>query len=273
MMRKGFFERNFTEGWKNVFNRFLSEDGFALLYSTFYVVTLGGTRLLIDPCLRLPWMAQAIGERITADFDAADGILISHAHVDHFCPNAIRASEKSETPWYVPEIIPAPCREKMGLAPERVQKSIRDGETFRIGSITVTAFSMPHTDADGSHVMPEFGYLLEGNGKRLFFPMDIRNYDPAFLPKIGQPDMAFLHVWLGRAKALDLPCEPELTQFCTYAEQIGAKRVVLAHLQDMARTPEDRWTFTHCGLIADRLFETCPQTHVLVPQYGTWYNI
>lgn len=270
---KTYFKENFADNWKNIFDNLNDEeDWFAVVYSSSYVLSLDGTKILLDPSFRNPAYLDCVSDRASEDFKKVDAILISHAHDDHFCPRVAKISKGTEVLWYVPDNIEKKHIDKYGIGSEYLH-IVSQGESFNIGNVKITPYNMPHTDADGTNPMPEYGYLIESSKRRLFFPVDIRNYDLSLIPQnLGKLDTVFLHVWLGRGNALNFPCEPTLTDFCRYAAAYNAEKVSLAHIYEVERNMTDMWTYTHCGAIMDKLMCISPETEVFAPKYGKKYR-
>ena len=98
------------------------------------------------------------------------------------------------------------------------------------------------------------GYLIECNGKRWLFPGDTRCYDSAQLPRFGNVDVVFAHLWLGRSSALaDRP--PLLEAFCRFYLDLGACQVILTHLNEFGRDANDYWDDVHVQLVCSKFRE------------------
>jgi hypothetical protein len=102
------------------------------------------------------------------------------------------------------------------------------------------------------------GYLVEFGGKRWLFAGDTRTYDASLLPSFGPVDGLFAHVWLGRGCARQT--KPALLDpFCRFLLDLQPCRIVLTHLQEFARSPQDYWDVSHARLACSRLHEMRPE--------------
>src|SRR2546423_2540438 len=121
-------------------------------------ITAGRASIYIDP-YRVP------------DGPAADAILITHGHYDHFSPQDVeRLSGEATT-----VVAPAPVAERLS---GRV-RSIAPGEVVELGRIDVRAIAAYNTskrDASGKPFHPReagwVGYELRGGGERLYHSGD-----------------------------------------------------------------------------------------------------
>ena len=150
------------------------------------IVKLGGTVLSID------YYATADADRqvpppIPAEaLTGVDAFLGTHDHIDHIDHPAWKIWAKT-----CPEarfVAPRFCLEPLladGHAPERLV-GLNDGESCRIGDVTVRAFAAAHEFLDrdeASGLYPCLQYVLEGNGVRLYHAGDTVRYE-GMLPKL-----------------------------------------------------------------------------------------
>jgi len=112
----------------------------------------------------------------------------------------------------------------------------------------LTPFNALHFSVKCLHGVPEMGYLAEFSGKRWLFPGDTRNYDIKALPDFGKLDGVLAHCWLGRGKALQ-PDENIVSEFCQFYRSLDTARVIVTHLHDFGRGPDDFWGRNHFRLI------------------------
>ena len=155
------------------------------------VIDMSGTRLITDPILR-PRVAHlrrgdAVDTALTAN---VDGVLISHAHMDHLDPASIALLEGEPT-IIVPRGAARFVRGRSGVV------EAGEGDAFEIGALTIRA---THADHDGRRyrfgpAVPTLGYRVEGDrsvyfaGDTGFFPdmaeIGRAGVDVALLPVSG----------------------------------------------------------------------------------------
>lgn len=265
------FARNIPLWWDEFFTRSPEyENGFELFGPSSYAFKLGTARFLVDPCFRDPSWGEPLAERITADLEKLDGILLTHGHGDHCDPSFIRLASAAKVRWFVPDFF---CFEELyrwGLSPEQITP-VSAGDCISFGGVSIRFFESNHRNEGASSFVREYGFCMTCAGKNYIFPGDVRDYDPAFYPTLPDADILFAHLWLGREQALCPPWEPKLTEFCEFLLSFRPKCVTLAHLYEVGRPPEDLWTWQHAGAVQDRMLALSPQTAVFAPKPGVWY--
>lgn len=101
--------------------------------------------------------------------------------------------------------------------------------------------------------------------RHLLFLGDVRNYDSTLFPNLPQKAVSFAHVWLGRGEATAE--NPSLLEtFCRFHHSFRPESLVLTHLNERSRSPEDRWTRRHAAMIQNKL---SPEIHTRVPKLLT----
>ena len=255
---------HFGDYWRAAFEG-RADHTAALIAPASYVLDAAGTRLVIDPVFRFPWMEEQVADRWQADLAAADGVLYTHRHGDHFSPETALAAVRAGAKVYLPAFFPEAA--VPGVIP------IEAGKPFFIGSLRITPFVSPHFAADRVTGVPEYGYRIETPRRTLLFCGDVRCYDPARLPVGKAPDTMFLHVWLGRGNAQNPPCEPYLTDFARFAVSAHPKRVCLAHLYEIGRPLHEMWTYQHAGLCADAIAALDASVEVSAMRFGRRYPV
>lgn len=256
--------------WDDFFSRPDGEDGFMLFGPTFYAIRAKGARFLVDPCFRDPDWGEPLRERIAADLGTVCGILLTHEHADHCDPAFIGMASKAKVSWFVPDFFDFETLYGWGLAPENTVK-VKADSVIAPGGVPVRFFESNHRNEGAVSFVREYGFQMTVSGKELVFPGDVRDYDPAFYPPLPDADILFSHLWLGKAQALLPPWEPKLSEFCEFLLSFRPKCVTLAHLYEVAREPEEMWTYQHAGAVADRMMALSPETAVTVPKPGVWY--
>jgi len=144
--------------------------------------------------------------------------------------------------------------------------------TFRLGDAVFHLFESNHRNEGFVSFVREYGFHLQCGGKNYIFPGDVRNYDPSFYSPLPGADILFAHLWLGKGQALTPPWEPKLSEFCEFLLSFRPKCVTLAHLYEVAREPEEMWTYQHAGAVKDRMIALSPETEVFAPRPGRWYS-
>ena len=110
------------------------------------LVCSGDTHLLVDAGISLRRITAALA-LLGLQMADMDGILLTHAHTDHVCAlNTLTRHHR--TPLYASPGTAAQVCEKCGAAQYQM-RTVRPGEPFSVGDITVTAFPTSH-DAWGS---------------------------------------------------------------------------------------------------------------------------
>jgi L-ascorbate metabolism protein UlaG (beta-lactamase superfamily) len=169
-------------------------------------------------------VAPALGVR---DLPRLDGILLSHAHFDHFDLPSLRRLEHSRT-----QVVTA-ARTSDLLRVDRYQdvRELHWGEHGAIGPVKITAFRVKHWGARiGSDLYRGYnGYILESGRYRVLFAGDTA-WTPAFRElKSAKPfDLAIMPVgaynpWVQNH------CTPEQAE--RMARDAGAERVLPVHHQ------------------------------------------
>ncbi len=151
-----------------------------------YLIECGGMKVITDPYLSNaidhPGNTRKYPVPMTLSEIMPDVIVISHAHADHLDKNSLipfyRMRRRSFT------LVPAPVADKITeIGGEALAMSApapaKLGESQRIGVFTITAIPCAHTelhrDEEGCYC--ELSYLIEAEGKKIFFGGDMSMYD------------------------------------------------------------------------------------------------
>lgn len=166
-------------------NFFGTSDGYPEKdrYCSCTVVTVNGKHYVIDAGLSL------YSALLRHDYSPADvnGIFITHMHGDHASGLAEYVNLMIWGSRFAadPEICVPSMAGKLGLLSYAYAMDkgrdvdvtvFREGKIFEDENVRITAYRTQHTDAS-------FGFLVEGEGKRVYFTGDIRN-DLADLPEL-----------------------------------------------------------------------------------------
>ena len=210
-----------------------------------YVLRLGNTRIAIDPA---PCYVTD-DERCIAEarewLGSFDAIVVTHAHVDHFDKKFIFGLSDGAR-IILPEFI--------GERPKGATV-VKGGDAISVGECVIEFFDSGHSR--GEKIVDELGLCINYRGRRYLFPVDVRDYSFR-LPNFADADAVFLHLWLGRRRAL-LPENSEYVgDFCGFAEQFSRERLYLGHLYDHRRTIDDMWTDVHVEAVRERLRDAVP---------------
>ena len=217
----------------NAFSRLkeLPGNGFTLIAHASYLFKTGGVLWAVDPAHQeydlppLPGLAFA---------------LVTHEHGDHYQPRSLSALAGAGSRIVAPPFLP-------GIEVVPGAEYIRPGERATLFGHAIRAFPGSHYDAGTTVGVPEVCYWVDAPSLSIALPGDVRDY--SFPYPLRRPDWLMAHVWLGRGNALNPPCEPWRSQAAAFFRGIGAKHTLLAHLNDLTRAPEDRWTEAHAALL------------------------
>ncbi len=168
------------------------------------LIECGPIRIVTDPYLShsvdRPGSTRLYEPPATLAGLMPDIILISHPHGDHLDPESLipfyRMRRRSFT------LVPAPSAPKiLEIGGEPVPMTAPGpamlGESFRLGGVSVTAIPCAHTElhTDENGDYRELSYLIEYEGKKLFFGGDMSMYEGLLQTLIAAaPDLMFLPV-------------------------------------------------------------------------------
>ena len=158
------------------------------------LLELGGARVLTDPLLRdrlahLRRQPAPPPAEVTHDLD---GVLISHAHLDHLDPPSLRRLDRD-----VQVVAPAGTESLLERTGFKRISPVVAGDAIEVSGLRVTATPARHDDRrrpiGGLRAAP-VGFVIEAAGTRIYFAGDTDLF-PGIEDAIGRIDLALLPVW------------------------------------------------------------------------------
>ena len=194
---------------------------------------------------------SAIRNVMASDLRKLRWYFLTHDHIDHFDPVVLREMEVSETVFIVPDFLLEELKKICDFPPRRLWV-VHPGDSFRLGNMQVRVFESRHSTPYS--IVEEYGYEITVGGKRLLFPGDVRDYSEDYLADgFHAPDVLFSHIWLGAVDGLKPKEETRFSEYIRFTDNIGAKKVFLAHLNEQNRHPYQRWTERHARWVMEEL--------------------
>ncbi|MBR5867861.1 MAG: MBL fold metallo-hydrolase [Clostridia bacterium] len=223
-----------------------TRSGLALIGPASYLLRLGDKKFAFDPsACHLPG-EEDIRALLYDTLRHYDGVISTHAHYDHY-DGELLAMLAPHIPCYVANFMPD--------LPD--VRKVQSGETLSFGEANFTFFESPHSR--GENLVNELGFLLEYQGRRHLFPVDVRTYDASRVPVVGPVDTLISHLWLGRVQALDQENQAEyIEDFIAFANTFAPKKTIIGHLCDPRRIIPDMWSPLHVARVAPRLSAPTP---------------
>ena len=243
-----------------------------LMYSASYLMRTGGARWAIDPVRLEHRLPSAPSANYAADLSALSFVLLTHRHGDHLDLNLIRSLRNLPIIWVVPEPLVRRVTDDANIPARRLIVP-EASKPIEFPGLRITPFHGMHWEKAGNGAgetdrgVPAVGYLVEHAGKRWLFPGDTRTYVASEFPPLGPVDILFAHVWLGRAAALQSD-SPLLASFCRWCLDLRPARIILTHLEEFGRGPDDYWNMAHAARVASQLRHLRPAINVLPRRMG-----
>lgn len=267
-------EENYASWWRELIGDFYADDSdhFRLIGSSSYLVKIGKMRFALDPVWLIPGTFDTLKEELKKDLAGLDFIIFTHEHGDHFNPEQISVLKELPVKWLVPNYF-----DKWFLS-SGVKKDncifLAPDMTLEIAGGRIETFDGHHHYLDGSKGPEELMYVVKSGGKKIFFPADLRDFDPAFIPGKDDFDHVFLHMYLSRTSGADYPFEEYFTHIAEYAAALPTKHIFLGHLYGFQYGSENRiWNYMHAGMLEDALFCLRPDITLTVPKVGRKYML
>ena len=189
------------------------------------LIEAAGKRILTDPYFNLhgnPAYTRPLPPaRSREELSNVDLVLVSHNHFDHIDRRFLRALPQS-----VPVLAPAATAWITGLKGGRSVTGLKPWERRSFATVAITA-------VPARHITFTVGYIIEADGKRIYFAGDI--YLAGFMERIGrelQPDVALIPVTTFR-----IPMTMGETQAVEAVRLLAPQIVIPIHLGIMPRLP------------------------------------
>ena len=234
-----------------------------------FIVKLGHTVVYIDPFLS-PLHSRQVAPLLTPGQVAhADLILGSHDHMDHIDRPVwpLLAAASPQALFVVPELLRRNVVADLKLPDMRVA-GIDLGLTVRVRDVTVTAIPAAHElldrdPATGLH--PYLGFIIEGNGFRLYHAGDCCLYEGQHAWLRSRPFDLFILPINGRdARRLASGCIGNMTyqEAADLAGDLHPAVVIPSHYEMFSENAQE------VGAFVDYMRVKYPQQRVVVPAHG-----
>lgn len=243
-----------TRGWRES-----TTGNYAwLTYAANYLFSFNGFRWALDPFSMSSRVAGVPAPDYRHDLADLSLVVLTHAHNDHLDLMLVRELADTSVQWVIPSDVLEKIKSVVKLPLDRVIVP-HAGEEIESGPLHLLPFESLHMN--GTHGVPETGYLVEFDAQRWLFPGDIRNYQFERLPDFGRLDGVVAHLWLGKARAMDM--EPPLLQaFCDFFNRFNTGRLVITHLNEFGRDVREMWRESHFELVRKEIILRNPAIQV-----------
>jgi L-ascorbate metabolism protein UlaG (beta-lactamase superfamily) len=282
--RKAEAIREYPNLWMKIIQewREASEQDHAwLIYSANYLLRTANILWAVDPLVLHSRLPEAAPVEVACDLEKLDFVLLTHNHADHLDLRLIEALKDHPIRWVIPDFLMKRVVERTGLSLDKIIIPAA-GVSLDLSGIQILPFESAHWEITPNQHMegsisqrrgvPELGYLVECGGKHWLFPGDIRCYDRSLLPPFPHLDVVFAHIWMGRSQAvLDDP--PLLQDFCRFFSSFDTEKIILTHLDEFYRAPENLWDSRHANLITEYMSEKSPALKVNIAWMGDRVSI
>ncbi|MGA7557673.1 MAG: MBL fold metallo-hydrolase [Terriglobales bacterium] len=199
------------------------------------LIEVAGSRILTDPYFGLhgnpAYARPRAPARSREELNNVDLVLVSHNHFDHIDRRFLRALPQS-----VPVLAPAASAWMTRLKGGRNVTGLKPWERRSFASVSITA-------VPARHVTFTVGYIIEADGKRIYFAGD--TYLAGFMERIGRefgPDVALIPVTTFR-----IPMTMGETQAVEAVRLLAPQVVIPIHLGINPRSPLMRTSQTPEG--------------------------
>jgi hypothetical protein len=264
---------NYAEDWRRMIREWRSprrNDAVWLTYSANYLFNTHDLKWAVDPVLLSNRVSEAPILDASQDLTDLDVVLLTHAHGDHVDATLWSQLRRSHCHWIVPEYMVEHLIREASLSNSAYTVAV-PGKEIAVAGISVTPFEAPHYEyrATGeiNHV-DSTGYFVKAAGGSYLLPSDIRTYDSDCLRPFADVSVVFAHVFLGRSAAL-VSNPPLLNAFVDFYRSCHPKKIVLSHLYELVREPENYWLDAHARAIAEAFRSTDSEIEIVIPE---WYT-
>jgi len=229
-----------------------------LTYAANYLFSFNGFRWALDPFSMSSRVAGVPAPDYRHDLADLSLVVLTHAHNDHLDLPLVSELAETRVQWVIPADVLEKIEAYVKLPLDHVIVP-RSGEEIEYGPLRLLPFESLHMN--GAHGVPETGYHITFNDQRWLFPGDIRNYQFERLPDFGRLDGVVAHLWLGKARAMDV--EPPLLQaFCGFFNRFNTSRLVITHLNEFGRDEHEMWRENHFELVRKEIILLNPAIQV-----------
>jgi len=240
-------------------------DAVWLIYAASYLFNTRGLKWAVDPVSLGNLVPEAPAIDAGRDLNDLDFVLLTHDHADHTDIGLWNQIKDSRCHWVVPAHMAERFFDNMRLKRPRCSVVVPEQKIMLAGAC-ITPFDAPHTPPGATNKINAFGYLVETANGSYLLPGDIRAYDPLCLERFKGVSAVFAHVFLGRAAARDFN-PPLLAAFVKFYLNCHPKKIVLAHLYEFARQPEDCWLAEHADALARVFAAADHELAIVTPEW------
>jgi hypothetical protein len=246
------------------------DDAAWLTYSANYLFNTHGLKWAVDPVLLSNRIPEVPVLDVTHDLADLEFVLLSHAHSDHRDIALWSQLQNSRCHWIVPDHMTDFFAHEVSVSDSAYSVAI-PGKDIAVSGVRIVPFEAPHyerLETGGTNHVDSTGYLVEVAGDSYLFPGDIRTYDPLCLKPFRDVSAVFAHVFLGRSSAV--VCDPPLLEaFVDFYLSCHPKKIVLSHLSELGRDPENCWLSSHAQAVAKAFRTADSNVEIVTPE---WYE-
>jgi hypothetical protein len=195
-------------------------------------------------------------------------LIITHTHGDHAKAATLKyLHANSQCHFIISTQIAERFDNMLQVSPERLTV-LNIGQTIEIRGIEITCWQGFHDNLPPAGPFPSSSYHLRmPDGKRIFMPVDVRDYSKPIPAQVAPVDYLFSHIWLGRGICLEDDF-PMLGEFCEFMLQSNPRTIFLGHINEVSRVADSMWLPRHAALVIDHLSRLAPSVDVKMPRHG-----
>lgn len=250
----------YPETWKRLVSdwQYSKSDRLWLTYSANYLLNTSGFKWAIDPYSLFTRVGGGVQPDFSEDLKDLQLVVLTHDHSDHWDLNILEALKDLPIQWVIPEFM----IEKVFAAVELPTARVTIPQPMlpiEFNKLRLTPFKGLHIH--GKNGVPSMGYLAEFSNKRWLFPGDTRTYNFSQLPAFGELTGVVGHLWLGKAEALE-PEPSKVDDFCQFFSQLKTQQLIITHLREYGRIPEELWDLYHFEMVETKLHHLSPKVQI-----------